>query len=415
MLQWQRNADAITRSYFGGNQRFDFNKMLSDMESAVRQSIQDEPDDKKHIYLAPLDDGSIIEIDFHKDHTIVNVHDNKLNKAEVLSKASSLRGETAPLRSFSTKLKKDKRGLGYPFPDMLQNTFRSIRAGELITFENGTSFLCTEKDSNIITLKKICGDITGESDVRTLLGEGKAFEVDANSDKEMQALYRIVYDHVTDSVKGRISSISTAKAAVDSMIGSAAAKTDRRIDLGPVMLRIKKGAFMSPTKVYDSDNNVLSNEQLYTLYAWMNSAPVIIDFEHDDNELGNDYDDTCFGEYIEQFFKEGKFDNVYKSICEYVYQMKGKLKISIRSYIKNDMDFYADGFVFSFEKDAVIMRRAPYGDNDITHKIVALKKSPARLFSDFCAEKYNSDFFLMKNKKRAVLRKSLPKSSYVIA
>ena len=146
----------------------------------------------------------------------------------------------------------------------------------------------------------------------------------------------------------------------------------------------------------------------------MANAPVITVFEHSEGGDAHRFDDTCFSERIEQFFKDGKFDNVYRSICEYVIRLKGELKVEIKSYIRNEDDFYADGFQFVYEKGAVIMRRATYADNDIMHRIVALKKSPQRLFSDFCAEKFNSDFFLMRNKKRAVLRKSLPKSEYII-
>nr|WP_297765709.1 hypothetical protein [uncultured Butyrivibrio sp.] len=411
MLQWQKFADAITRSYFGSAQRFDFYKMLSEMEKAIRPEIKNAPIDEKHIHLVPLDDGTIIEIDFHPTFTLVSEYGQDMKKTEILGKAASERGETATLRSFSAKLKKEKRGFGYPFPDMLQNMFRSLRAGEMFTFENGTSFLCTEKNGNIVTLKKMCGNILGDSDVTALLNSGKSFDVDSDSQKEIQALYRLIYDKDTDSAKGRIFSTSTTKDYVAALTGSAENNSDRRIDIGPIILHLKKGAFMSPAKWLDINNNAMSDEQINALYAWMSNAPVVIDLKHTDDDLANSYDDTCFSEYIEQFFKEGKFDNVYKAICQYVYEKKGTLKVEIKSYIRNNEDFYADGFVFSFEENAVIMRRATYGDNDITHKIVALKKSPARLFSDFCAEKYNSDYFLMKNKKRAVLRRALPKGS----
>ncbi len=415
MLQWQKFADAITRSYFGSTQRFDFYKMLSEMEKVIRPEIKDEPADEKHLYLVPVDDGTIIEIDFHPTYTLVSEYGQNMEKKEVLGKAASERGETAALRSFSAKLKKEKRGFGYPFPEMLQNMFKSLRAGEMFTFENGTSFLCTEKNGNIVTLKKMCGNITGDSDVTTLLNDGKTFDVDSNSQKEIQALYRLIYDRNTDSAKGRIFSTSTTKDYVSALTESAENNSNRRIDIGPIILQLKKGSFMSPAKWLDINNSPVSDEQINALYAWMSNAPVIIDLNHTDDDLKNDYDDTCFSEYIEQFFKEGKFNNVYKAICQYVYEKKGTLKVEIKSYIRNNEDYYADGFVFSFEDNAVIMRRATYGDNDITHKIVALKKSPARLFSDFCAEKYNSDYFLMKNKKRAVLRKSLPQTSFAFS
>ena len=147
----------------------------------------------------------------------------------------------------------------------------------------------------------------------------------------------------------------------------------------------------------------------------MSNAPVITSFIHEDDNMANDFDDTSFFESIEQFYKEGKFENVYRSICEYVLRKEGTLKVEIKTYIRSDDDFYADGFVFSYEKGSVYMRRAQFEDNDITKRIVFLKKTQTKIFTEFCAEKYNSDFFLMKNKKRAVLRKSLPKSEYVIS
>lgn len=413
MSDWQKIADTITREYFGSTERYNFTKMLSETEANVRPLIQDEDPLKRHVYLVPLDDGGIVEVDYHPTFTQVSEYDREMKKSPVISGKSSERGEIAPVRNFSAKLKKEKRGIGYPYPEALQNMFRSLRKGEYFVFENGVSFICTEKKGNIVTLKKFCGNITGDSDISALLSEGKEFDVDPASSSEMQALYRMIYDRHTDSARGRIASMAVVKDYVNALIGGAEKGCDKRIDVGPIMMRLKK-PFMQPAKVYNAENHVVDNETLYRLYAWMRNAPVIINFIHSKESDVHAFDDTRFSERIEQFFKDGKFDNVYNSICEYVLRLNGEMKVEIKTYIRNEDDFFADGFLFSFENDAVIMRRATYSDNDIMHKIVALKKSPQRLFVDFCAEKYNSDYFLMKNNKRAVLRKSLPQSKYII-
>ncbi|MCR5670142.1 MAG: hypothetical protein K6G10_03985 [Butyrivibrio sp.] len=413
MSEWQKVTDTTIRSYFGTSERFNFLKLLSECEKKVRPLIQKEEGDNKHVHLVPLDNGGLLEVDFHKKYTLVYEYDEKMQKTEVLARTSSERGETATLRSFSSKLKKSKVGVGYPFPETLQNMFRSLRVNELFVFENGLAFLCTKRQGNIVTLKKICGNITGDSDISTLLSDGKEFDVDPSATNEMQALYRLVFDKYTDSAKGRISNMALTKEYVDVLIGGAESKTDKRIDLGPMMFRLKK-PFMSQPKIYDSENHVMAPEKMVVLYAWMRNAPVIIDFIHADNKKDHSFDNTRFEEHIEQFFKDGKFDNAYRSICEYVLRLKGELKIEIKTYIKSGDDFYADGFLFSFENGTVFTRRATYADNDITHRIVSLKKSPQRIFTDFCTEKYNSDYFLMKNNKRAVLRKSLPQSEYIV-
>lgn len=295
------------------------------------------------------------------------------------------------------------------------NMFKALRPDEMFTFENGVTFLCTEKNGNIVTLKKVCGNILdGTTDVTALLDEGKTFDVDASSAKDMQSLYRLIYDRLTDSAKGRISSYKLIKDYVDTLKKSAGNNSDKRLDLGPIEVHLKK-PFMSAAKFTDTDNKVLTDSQITSVYAWMSNAPVITSFIHEDDNMANDFDDTSFFESIEQFYKEGKFENVYRSICEYVLRKEGTLKVEIKTYIRSDDDFYADGFVFSYEKRSVYMRRAQFEDNDITKRIVFLKKTQTKIFTEFCAEKYNSDFFLMKNKKRAILRKSLPKSEYVIS
>lgn len=411
MSDWQKIADNTVRSYFGGNERFNFYKLISEAEPKVRALIADDAPEKKHAYLIPLDNGGLIEVDFHTNYTLVNEYDKDMKKTEIQVMASAVRGETAALRSFAARLKKDKIGMGYPYPEALQNMFKALREDELFVFDNGTAFLCVKKDVNILTLKKVCGNIMGDSNVSAILADGKEFEVNSESQAEMQALYRLVYDKYTDSVRGRISNVTVTRDYVKALLGGAEKNCDKRLDVGPMMMRLKK-SLMSPAKVYNAEGGIVPDETLQMLYAWMTNAPVFISFEHTDDT--HEFDDTRFSERIEQFFKDGKFDNVYRSICEYVLRLKGELKVEIKSYIRNDDDFIADGFQFAYDNGAVIMRRATYSDNDITHRIVALKKSPQRLFSEFCAEKYNSDYFLMQNNKRAVLRKSLPQSEYIV-
>ncbi|MBP3781704.1 MAG: hypothetical protein J6I68_00485 [Butyrivibrio sp.] len=412
MSEWQKITDNIVRSYFSSNERFNFYKLISEAEPKVRALIEGDDPDKKHVYLIPLDNGGLIEVDFHTKYTLVNEYDKDMKKSEVQTRVPAERGETALLRNFAAKLKKEKTGMGYPYPEALQNMLKALREGELFVFDNGTSFLCTKKEGNIVTLKRVCGNILGDSSVSSILSDGKEFDVDPSKYTEIQSLYRSISDHYTDSVRGRISNITVSKEYVKALIGGAEKNCDRRIDVGPVMMRLKK-SFVSPAKIYDAEGKIMPDDKLQLLYAWMSNAPVITVFEHTDKGE-HEFDDTRFSESIEQFFKDGKFDNVYRSICEYVIRLKGELKVEIKSYIRNEDDFYADGFQFAYKDGAVFMRRATYADNDLTHRIVALKKSPQRLFSDFCAEKFNSDFFLMKNNKRAVLRKSLPESEYIV-
>lgn len=413
MADWQKCADTITRSFFGGQMRYDAYRWLQEAESKIRPLLEGEDETKKHVYFVPIEDGSVLEADFHTSYTIISLYDTEMKKKEIVGEKASRRGESAGIRAFSSSLKKNKAGFGYPHPEALMNMFRSLRVDELFTFENGISFLCTEKNGNIISLKKVFGNIIEGCDLAALLEEGKSFDVDASSTREIQALYRLIYDKLTDSAKGRITSYQLVKEYVKNLKAAAGNNSDKRIDIGPMIIHLKK-PFMSAAKWVGADNNTLTDEQMVSLYAWMSNAPVIVSFIHEDEQDLTRYDDTCFYEYIEQFFKEGKFDNVYRSICEYVLRLSGKLKVEIKTYIKNDDDYIADGFVFTFENGGVMMRRATFEENDITRKIITLKKSPSRVFGEFLAEKYNSDYFLMKNNKRSILRKALPKSEYIV-
>ena len=175
-----------------------------------------------------------------------------------------------------------------------------------------------------------------------------------------------------------------------------------RLDLGPICVTIKKSR-MSGVKYYNSDNQVMDEEQLQKIYAWMDTCPVMVGFERENASLEDNFNDSLFNFEIEQYISEGKFQYVIDLIKNYCTENKGGVKVIFKSYIRNNYDYEAVGYVFSFENEAMILRRAVFDDNDIEKRIIALKKVGSREFLEFCDTKYNSDYFLIQNKKKQVL------------
>jgi hypothetical protein len=228
-------------------------------------------------------------------------------------------------------------------------------------------------------------------------------------DIEIQYLYSKTKAGTSDSLEGRVSSMLKAQDAIKAIEKEFTTEksSEKRVDFGPIPVTLKKVMF-SGNKWYDADNNLLNVAQLSNIFIWMATAPVIMDYIRKEPSLEKEYDDSLFDESLEQFYSEGKFEEVCSMTALYCLKNVGDLDIVIKSYIKHNDDYIAAGFIFSVTGNSVVIRRLHFEDNDIQGRYDILKNVPQQAFIDFCKEKFNSDYFLIENKKKKVLMKDMP-------
>lgn len=405
MLNCKKRTDSITRHYFTNENKY----LLSSWINEVGESLKDDLENdnlNNFVFMAPLEDGSIISISTVSDQLKVFHHNGSVEGEVILADDQYRRNNMATLKAFASRIKDKRIGLGYPFPFVFKNIIKSLRAEEIITFDNGSSFLCTENNNGVIALRKVCGNITAGVQISSLFSIAKSFDV-AMSDAEMQNLYSKVKSLSTDSIKCRKFPLSDVRNVIKSLEDKVDKNSERRYDFGPIILKYKK-AVMSGNKWLNEDGQVVSKEQVENILAWMYSAPVIIEYKRQEPSLEKEYNDNLFDEHLEQLFKECRFENAIRDISTYCLKENGDLEFIIKSYVKEEDDFIATGFQFVCAENGIIIRRAYFEDNDLGNRMESLKKVPTRIFTDFCEEKFMDNYYIVKNKKRKVLMKGLP-------
>lgn len=402
----KKTLDIITRRFFSTENKNLFHTWFGEFSDAFKERIVNK-NVEPFTYMAPLENGEVLYVDVRPPFATVTHIKTDMEKEIVLSPEQFIKNNYSSLKSLGNKLKSEKIGLSFPYPFVLRNLIKGLHQDEIVTFDNGLSFLCCENDDNGISLRKVCGNVFVSSSLTALYTVGNTFGLSL-SDKEMLNLYSKIKSPTSDSIKGRKVSVFAIQKAIKEIEKKVEKNSERRIDLGPLILKYKR-TMMSGSKWLNEDGQTVNQAQLIQIFAWMHSAPVFTEYKRKESTAEKQYNDNLFDEKLEMLFKEGRFDTAIKEIATYCMNENGDLEFLIKSYVPEGDDFVATGFQFVSAEDGVIIRRGYYEDNDINNHLESLKKVPPRIFLDFCEEKFKADYFVIKNKKREIIMKEMPK------
>lgn len=403
---WLKKVDMITRHYYSAEKKNSLNLWIADLNKAL---LDDWDDCNNHTYVTPTENGDILEVEFKDKRMAVRLYDSDMKKSTLLDFPQFEKANYVALKKYGSHIGLSKFGIGYPYPDTMKNKLKSLRPGEIVTFSNGWSFWCTENDRGTITVQKICGDITKGVPLTSTLRPTKPFLIDF-SYKTLQNLYFKVKNVKTDSVSARVSSINNTRVLVKSFADSLDKGASMRIDLGPIAINAQKPRMGGVIKWTGEDGEVYNEDQIALFFLWMATSPVIIEMRRKENTLETAYNDALFEEKIEALLSEFRFDDVCSEVAKYCLLNKGNVRVVFKSYIPSDksFDYLAIGFLFTCEEGGVVIKRIEYDMNDISQRHVISKTINPALFTRFCEKKYNSDFSIIPNKKRQILRKGMP-------
>lgn len=405
MQDCKKRIDTITRHYFTNENKTLLASWLNEIGEAIKPELE-ENKLQGLVFNVPLENGTVLSLEANGPYLKVSHFNNSLEVEPLVNEEQYRKNTLATLKTFANKIKEERIGLGYPYPFVLRNLIKNLHQDEVITFDNGMSFLCTETNNGFIALRKICGNILTGASLSNLFSMAKPFDV-ALSDKEMQNLYSKIKSSYSDSIKGRKVSLFDINKEIKYLEDKVDKNSEHRYDFGPLIVKYKK-TVMSGNKWLNEDGRVLDKAYLVNILSWMKTAPVITEYKRKEPSLEKEYNDNLFDEKLEQQFKEGRFENIVKEISTYCIKEQGDLEFVIKSYVKEEDDYIATGFQFTCTENGILIRRSYYEDNDLSNHMETLKKVPVRIFMDFCEEKFRSDYFVIKNKKRSILMKGMP-------
>lgn len=403
MKYWKKTVFAITRHFFDYKKKYMLGPWLTEVDNAVgaESDILD-----GYIFIVPIENGGILKLTIDNKSILVSQIAPDMQTSMLVNSIQFKRNDLIGLKNYANSLKANKMGLGFPYPNAFKNMFKGLRPNEIVTFDNGLSFLCTENEKNIVTLRKLCGNISN-SPLSGLLTMSRRFDLGYSS-REIQNLYCKVRTTFSDSVSGRIASSSEAVNYIKKFEESVEKNSEKRIDLGSLAFIFKKPLLSAP-KWYTDDNQPVSSDLLLNVYSWMITAPVIPDYKRKTSVPANECDDNLFNESLETYFAQGKFKEICAKLASYITYTQGDLSVSFKSYCRHDNDYIAIGYLFecSIDDDStdmtIIVKRLSFEDNDISKKVIGSKRVQPEEFVSFCKEKFNSDYFVIQNNKKKSL------------
>lgn len=403
MKYWKKKVFTITRHFFDYKKKYMLGSWLMEVDKAVGADSDTLDILDGYTFIAPVENGGILKLTIDNKSILVSQISPDMQTSMLVNSIQFKRNDLIGLKNYANSLKANKMGLGFPYPNAFKNMFKGLRPNEIVTFDNGLSFLCTENEENIITLRKLCGNISN-SPLSGLLTMSSKFDLGYSS-REIQNLYCKTRTAFSDSVSGRIASSAEAVNDIKKFEESVEKNSEKRIDLGPLAFIFKK-PLLSPPKWYTDDNQPVSSDLLLNVYSWMITAPVISDYKS--TTLANECDNNLFNELLETYFAQGKFKEICAKLASYITYTQGDLSVSFKSYCRHDNDYIAVGYLFElFGCDSsdmsIIVKRLSFEDNDISKNIISSKRVQPEEFISFCKEKFNSDYFVIQNNKKKSL------------
>lgn len=398
MKYWKKTIFTITRQFFNYKQKHLLNSWLMELDKVISTdyAMLD-----GCTFIAPIENGSILKIVIDNGAILIAQIAPNMQTAMLVNRLQFKKNDLIALKNYGDSLKANKMGLGFPYPNAFKNMFKGLRPNEIVTFDNGISFLCTENENSIVTLRKLCGNIFN-GPTSDLLTMSRKFDL-GYSAREMQNLYCKVRTSFSDSVSGRIASSLEAKNEINQFEESVEKNSEKRIDLGPLAFIYKKPLLSAP-KWYTDDNQPVSSDLLLNVFSWMLTAPVIVDYIRKEPSPDKECNDNLFNESLEPYFLQGKFNEICAKIIAYMTYNNMDLSISFKSYCRNNSDYTAVGYLFELSDNMnITIKRLTFEDNDITKKVVGTKYIQPEAFISFCKEKFNSDYFVYQNNKKKSL------------
>jgi len=397
MKEWEKELETLTRAY-ANTEKWNLNGWFVEADHRMKKYFQTGELKNGDSYILLMDSGVCLELRLYDKYSELNEIDSDMKISPLVTKQQSFNKELDVLQGYSMSLKALKGGIGKPYPPQLRDYLKKISSSQVLTFENGLSFVCTGRDGDKIFLKEVFKNVTRTTDLSAELN-GRSFFIDLSYREDIQKFYNLVRNRSTDSFVGRLEVIDVSWQRINAWTSGLDSRNSRKIELGPVELHVRKSAISNKLKWTDENGKAVSEENVKFLAAWLSTAPVVTEYKRSNDDYVNRYNDNALQGELENAYKSGDYDKAYKLLAAYCKKNGQSLKVTTKSYVAKDSGYKAEAFIFTVDGDEPAVFKATFENNDITKDFSSIEKSSAKEFIDFCAEKYNDTYINIKNDK----------------
>lgn len=398
-----------------------------DMHTVVRKAVRDKRDDVVNLYLqlekaskpllesgemkegnsfrVPLEDGTMMDISFYKDYSIVDVTNLDGKTERAVSKEDSYKNEYRFLEGSSFMLNNVGLGIGPHYPKEFEKSVQNTKVGDILHFDNNKVYVCMSKTEDQTAFVRVSnGDKTPNvKDIQKYDYE----TVIKGSPLSLQNFYRKVRDEYTDDVKFKVSSITSARELLNSLIANRS--DSKELVVGPNKFFVKPAKEGKGLSYYDNSGNLVSEERMLFLLGWLQASPNTVNVNRFSNfSSENEFKDMECKRNFEHMMSENHFEEAFSFLSGYLSVNEGSVQIDMSSYVQEGLDFEAVSYILENKSGELSIKKLSYVDNDFTKEVSKVEDVSLADVMMYCNDKYNKEYNLVKSSVISQIYKDYP-------
>ena len=401
--QWQKEMD--------GYYRQEHLKMSNDMvgfyiglKHISKKYLESGEMKSGDIFRFHLTNGAGLEYRFYKNATEILAGDiNFQNQDYILSKEDSWKKEYGKLQGYTIALKNTDHLIGERFPESLRNVFLSMQPGQIISFTDGRTYVCTKNENFRASLKEA---FDGNIDNIKLnkLKDRETNEINYMNYAELQQFYNLNNKYLTERVEYCYSTIDDALLSLKIFEANIKPRETLVLKLGDVELHAK-GTSDGKVSWYDKEGDLQKRSDVAVLFGLLNNSIHKREYIRESyNDLIKLSDDAQFEKNMESLSSCGNYYDMYEKMLQYVTENKNSLSVETKLYDKNNY-YKATKIVFA-EKDGIAQAfKCIYKDNNFKNEMESVKPLDAKEFAEICKTMYDNNHNIIKTRTEEKLIK----------
>lgn len=392
MKNWEYTMHVAVRRDIR-NKRDDVVNLYLQLEKASKPLLASGEMQEGDIFKVPLEDGTIMDISFYKEYSTVDVTNLDGKKINAITKADSYKKEYRFLEGLSFTLSNVGLGIGPHYSKEFEEFIQNTKVGDILHFDNNKVYVCMSKTEDHAAFVRVSnGDKTPNvKDIQKYDYE----TVIKKSPLSLQYFYRKVRDEYTDDVKFKVSSITSARELLNSLIAN---KLDsKELVIGPNKFFVKPAKEGKGLSYYDNSGNLVSEERMLFLLGWLKASPNTVNINRFSNfSSESEFKDTECKRNFEQMMSENHFEEAFSFLSGSLSVNEDSVQIDMSSYVQEGLDFEAVSYILKSKNGELSIKKLSYVDNDFTKEVSKVQDVSLENVIIYCNDKYNKEYILAK-------------------
>ena len=331
-----------------------------------------------------LGTGFTLRVEFYKGNCAVYASyyfSENTRERLILSREMSAAKNYDALIGFQKNLEIPNLAIGkYPKKEFV-NLLLSLKPGQIISFEEGKSYVCKKIDKGIPVLAKVFDGDIKNINIKKFM-EGNEFRLEVGDPLFIQKFYHDNCKVLTQNAEADISLIDDALLFVKRIEGEVHTFKSKQVKIGPVSLIAKKQH--GEVQWFDNKGSSVTRDQVAYLVGVLNTNPSVTAFDRKVPNYQKTAEDEEFCAKIEGLLDSTDYKAAFQEMLRYSNENKEDLSIQTDSFLRDDSGNYVCGTVL-FQNGTV--NQVIYKDNNFeeVNKILPLSEAD---FVALCQYKY---------------------------